>query len=250
MLNIVPLPALNDNYIWLLRHGGEAVCIDPGAAEPVIGYLKTHRLTLRQIWITHHHDDHTAGLAELRRQFPDCTIRGNRDIRAATDTVGEGSDWDLWQRQIHTWHTPGHTDTHLTYLLQDNGQLHVFCGDTLFSAGCGRIFTGTAEQLFASLQRINRLPENTLLYPAHEYTAANLRFAAHIEPDNPVIARCLQTASHTPTLPVPLAHERQINPFLRTAEFQVARAAAELSGQTLDTEEQVFTALRELKNHF
>ena len=249
-MQILPIPALADNYIWLLRQGNEAVCIDPGAAEPVVGYLKAHRLTLRQIWITHHHSDHTAGLAELAHRFPDCTIYGNRDIPEATRTVGEGSSWEIWQRPVSVWHTPGHTQTHLSYLLQDNTQIHVFCGDTLFSAGCGRIFTGTAAQLFASLQRYNRLPENTLFYPAHEYTAANLRFAAHIEPHNNAIERSLQAAAHIPTLPVSLAHERQINPFLRTADARLAERTAQLAGRQLTGEQQIFTALRELKNHF
>ncbi|MBH5328979.1 hydroxyacylglutathione hydrolase [Eikenella sp. S3360] len=249
-MQILPIPALADNYIWLLHQGSEAVCIDPGEAAPVLGYLKNHNLSLRQIWVTHHHDDHTGGLAELRRHFPDCAVYGNRDIPEATETAGEGSHWPLWQGQVRVWHTPGHTDSHLSYLLQDNDQLHVFCGDTLFSAGCGRVFTGTIGQLFASLQRFNRLPEHTLFYPAHEYTAANLRFAAHIELHNPAIARSLQAAANIPTLPVSLAHERQINPFLRTADFQVAARAAELSGQTLANEEQVFAALRELKNRF
>ncbi|OAM26455.1 MULTISPECIES: hydroxyacylglutathione hydrolase [Eikenella] len=249
-MQILPIPALADNYIWLLRHGSEAVCIDPGESEPVLGYLKTQRLSLRQIWITHHHDDHTAGLPELRRHFPDCAVYAPPGIPHATDTVGEGSGWTLWQHPVRVWHTPGHTDSHLSYLLQTGGRLHVFCGDTLFSAGCGRVFTGTPAQLFASLQRFGRLPENTLFYPAHEYTAANLRFAQHIEPHNPAVARGLQDATHTPTLPVSLAHERQINPFLRTDHFQVADRAAELAGQTLANEEQVFTALRELKNRF
>ena len=211
MLKITPIPALADNYIWLLQQDNEAVCIDPGEAAPVIGYLKAHGLVLHQIWITHHHADHTAGLPELIRQFPDCRVYANHDIPHATHTVGEGSRWPLWQSQVEVWHTPGHTQTHLSYLLQAGGQARLFCGDTLFSAGCGRVFDGTPAQLFASLQRINRLPENTLLYPAHE---------------------------------------RQINPFLRTADFQVASRTAELSSQSLHSEEQVFAALRELKNHF
>ena len=215
MLKITPISALADNYIWLLQQGNEAVCIDPGDAAPVIGYLKAHGLVLRQIWITHHHADHTAGLPELIRQFSDCRVYANRDIPHATHTVGEGSRWPLWQSQVEVWHTPGHTQTHLSYLLQERGQARLFCGDTLFSAGCGRVFDGTPAQLFASLQRINRLPENALLYPAHEYTAANLRFAAHIEPNNPHIAAAQQRADSIPTLPVTLAHEKQINPFLR-----------------------------------
>ena len=249
-MNITPIQALADNYIWLLQQGNEAVCIDPGDAAPVIGYLKAHGLALRQIWITHHHADHTAGLPELIRQFPDCRIYANYDIPQATHTVGEGSSWPLWQSRVEVWHTPGHTQTHLSYLLQTGGQARLFCGDTLFSAGCGRVFDGTPAQLFASLQRINRLPENTLLYPAHEYTAANLRFAAHIEPDNPHIIAAQQRAQTIPTLPVTLAREKQTNPFLRVHLPAVQQRIRQLTQQTYDSDEDYFVALRELKNRF
>ena len=250
MLKITPIQALADNYIWLLQQGNEAVCIDPGDAAPVAGYLKAHGLVLCQIWITHHHADHTAGLPELIRQFPDCRVYANHDIPQATHTVGEGSRWPLWQSQVEVWHTPGHTQTHLSYLLQADEPARLFCGDTLFSAGCGRVFDGTPAQLFASLQRINRLPENTLLYPAHEYTAANLRFAAHIEPDNPHIIAAQQRAQTIPTLPVTLAREKQTNPFLRVHLPAVQQRIRQLTQQTYDSDEDYFVALRELKNRF
>ena len=250
MLKITPIPALADNYIWLLQQGNDAVCIDPGEAAPVAGYLKAHGLALRQIWITHHHADHIAGLPELIRQFPDCRVYANHDIPHATHTVGEGSRWPLWQSQVEVWHTPGHTQTHLSYLLQADEPARLFCGDTLFSAGCGRVFDGTPAQLFASLQRINRLPENTLLYPAHEYTAANLRFAAHIEPDNPHIIAVQQRAQTIPTLPVTLAREKQTNPFLRVHLPAVQQRIRQLTQQTYDSDEDYFVALRELKNRF
>lgn len=248
-LQIVPIPAFQDNYIWLLVSDSEAVCIDPGEAEPVTGYLKCHGLTLTQIWITHHHRDHTGGIDALLQAAPGCAVYGNRDIRAATHTVGEGSRLAAFGRTVEVWHLPGHTDTHLAYVLADGGRQHVFCGDTLFSAGCGRVFTGTPEQLFHSLQRLNRLPADTLFYPAHEYTAANLRFAAHIEPDNAAIAGA-QAGLAVPSLPVSLAHERRINPFLRTDRPEVAQSTAALSGQMLADECAVFTAMRELKNGF
>ena len=190
------------------------------------------------------------GLPELIRRFPDCRVYANRDIPHTTHTVGEGSRWPLWQSQVEVWHTPGHTQTHLSYLLQADGQTRLFCGDTLFSAGCGRVFDGTPTQLFASLQRINRLPENTLLYPAHEYTAANLRFAAHIEPDNPHIIAAQQRAQTIPTLPVTLAREKQTNPFLRVHLPAVQQRIRQLTQQTYDSDEDYFVALRELKNRF
>ena len=249
-LNITPIPALSDNYIWLLSDGLNAACVDPAEAAPVLDYLHARGLVLTQIWITHHHRDHTGGIAELKRRFPACTVCGNGDIAEADETVGEGSKIRFAGRHADVWHIPGHTDRHLAYLLHDAGRLHVFCGDTLFSAGCGRVFTGTPEELAASCRRLAALPPDTLVYPAHEYTAANLAFAAHIEPDNADTARARREAAHTPTLPVTLAHERRINPFLRTANPAVRRRAAELSGRELHDETAVFTALRELKNGF
>lgn len=248
-LQIVPIPAFEDNYIWLLVSGSQAVCVDPGEAAPVAGYLKRHGLTLTQIWVTHHHRDHTGGIEALLRDAPGCAVYGNRDIQAATHTVGEGSRLAAFGCRVEVWQLPGHTDAHLAYVLDDGGRRHIFCGDTLFSAGCGRVFTGTPEQLFHSLQRLNSLPDDTLFYPAHEYTAANLRFAAHIEPANPDVLEA-QAGLAVPSLPVSLAHERRINPFLRTHLPQVAQRTAALSGQAPADECAVFTAMRELKNGF
>ena len=186
-LSITAIPALGDNYIWLLSDGLQAVCIDPGDAEPVLDYLGQTKTELTQIWITHHHHDHTGGIAGLKSRFPDCEIYGNRDIAAATHPISEGAHLNFGGCRAEVWQVPGHTDTHLAYLFEYGGRLHVFCGDTLFSAGCGRVFTGTAADLAASFDRFKALPDDTLFYPAHEYTAANLAFAAHIEPDNPAI---------------------------------------------------------------
>ncbi|UOO82926.1 hydroxyacylglutathione hydrolase [Uruburuella testudinis] len=250
MPKITPIAAFNDNYIWLIEANGRAVCVDPGDAEPVSAYLHQHNLQLAQIWITHHHHDHTGGLAALKAAYPDCIVYGNSDIAGATVAAGEGVQIEFAGMHAGVWHTPGHTDQHISYLLHTSSGLHVFCGDTLFSAGCGRVFTGTVEQLFASLQRYNSLPQDTLFYPAHEYTAANLRFAAHIEPDNTDIQTALAQAAHTPTLPVTLAHERRINPFLRTAEAAVYRRVGGLTGRQPADETAVFADLRMLKNHF
>ena len=250
MLVITPIPAFKDNYIWLVQNEREVVCIEPGAAAPVLGYLRAQGLQLTQIWITHHHDDHTGGIATLKGAFPDCVVYGNSNIAEATHTIGEGSRLVFAGCEASVWHVPGHTAEHLAYLFDIGGRLHVFCGDTLFSAGCGRLFTGTAAQMYASLQRFSALPEHTLFYPAHEYTAANLRFAAHIEPDNADICAALALSGNIPTVPVTLAHELKINPFLRTGEPDVVDRTAQLSGSKPANGEAVFTALRELKNQF
>lgn len=246
MPNITPLPAFNDNYIWLLEENGQAVCIDPGDAAPVLAHLRAHSLQLAQIWITHHHHDHTGGVAELKRAYPDCTVYGNSDIAEATAAAGEDVRIVFGSGSADVWATPGHTDRHLSYLFTDAHGLHVFCGDTLFSAGCGRVFTGTMAQLFTSFQRYNGLPGDTLFYPAHEYTAANLRFAQAVEPENAEVQAALAAAEQLPTLPVTLAHERKVNPFLRTGEAAVA-AAVDLASAD---EAAVFAALREWKNQF
>lgn len=248
-MKIIPLPALDDNYIWLIDNGSEAVCIDPGDAAPVSDYLQQRRLKLRQIWITHHHGDHTAGIAALRRVFPDCVVYGGSDINERTQEVADGSEIAFADGIARVRHTPGHTANHLSYFWQQGGKTHVFCGDTLFSAGCGRIFTGTAEQLYRSLQDFASLPDDTLFYPAHEYTASNLRFAAAVEPHNADIRTASGAAAGTPTLPVTLAHEKRINPFLRTAEPAV-RQAAEEQGAADGSGLAVFAALREWKNRF
>ena len=195
-MNITALPALNDNYIWLIEHEGQALCIDPGDAAPVLHHLQANKLTLTQIWITHHHQDHTGGVADLR-QHTDAEVYGGIDISHTHHTVVDGSRLSFGSMSAEVHATPGHTDSHVSYFLNHNGRLHIFCGDTLFSGGCGRVFTGTVPQLAASLRLFNSLPADTLFYPAHEYTASNLRFAAHIEPDNADIQTALQQAVHT-----------------------------------------------------
>ena len=177
-LTPIPIPAFNDNYIWLAATDNGAMCVDPGDAAPVLAWLAEHNLPLQQIWLTHHHHDHIGGVAALKAAYPEVQVYGAADeITEVTDPVGEGSQVAFGGYTADVWAVPGHTSGHLAYLWQLPQGLQVFCGDTLFSAGCGRVFTGTAAQLFASLSRLASLPSDTLFYPAHEYTASNLRFA-------------------------------------------------------------------------
>ena len=252
MLKIIPLSAFEDNYIWLVQSKGEAVVIDAGQAEPVLDYLKKHHLKLAQIWVTHPHNDHIDGIAALKKAYPDWRVLGAGDIIQADEVVDEGSQI-VWQKfKIDVWRISGHCANHLGFLLPENAeQVHFFCGDVLFSGGCGRVFPdGDIHQLYRSLQRINTLPENTLLYPAHEYTESNLEFAEHIEPKNADIQAAQVTAWYTPTLPVTLSHERRINPFLRLNEPRVQESVRELTKQNLVSDEAIFIALRTLKNIF
>jgi hydroxyacylglutathione hydrolase len=255
MLVIEPIPAFDDNYIWLLRDadGQRAVVVDPGDAEPVIERLRTQDLSLAAILITHHHYDHVGGIPELLAEWPDALVSApaDRRIRGTTRTVGEGDRLEIpgIETRFDVFDVPGHTATHIAYLA--NGAL--FCGDTLFAAGCGRVFDGSFEQLAASLRRIAALPPQTLCYCAHEYTLAHLGFAAWVEPDSPALAERAARAAEMreqgrPTVPSTLALELATNPFLRTAEPKVIAAAERFTGTSLPDATAVFTALRRWKD--
>lgn len=234
MTELIALPALQDNYIWVLRQARQAIVVDPGQAEPVIAYLQAHQLTLQSVLITHQHRDHIDGLPELLARWPQAQVyvpRGSAhaiqlDGIAVSDqqqlTLG---DTDLTAEVIAV---PGHTLNHLAYLVKPLRQAPIlFCGDTLFSAGCGRLFEGTAEQMWQSLQRLSKLAPQTRVCCAHEYTQANLQFALAVEPDNVAIqARIAEVnqlrQQQLPSLPSTIAAELLLNPFVRCdrAELQ------------------------------
>ncbi|WP_295446631.1 hydroxyacylglutathione hydrolase [uncultured Thiodictyon sp.] len=255
MLNICPIPAFDDNYIWLLTEppGRDAVVVDPGDAAPVLETLAAEGLRLTAVLVTHHHGDHVGGLAELALAFPGLTVIGPNDshIRGLTRQVGEGevvAPPGLTSR-FTVWEVPGHTATHIAFL----GEGLLFCGDTLFAGGCGRVFGDTPQRLSASLRRIAALDPATRQFCAHEYTLANLGFARWVEPDNPaVIARERKAAAlraqGLPTVPSELAEELATNPFLRTGEPQVIAAAERFAGHPLQGHAAVFTALRRWKD--
>jgi hydroxyacylglutathione hydrolase len=253
MLAISPIPAFEDNYIWLLRRGESAVVVDPGDAEPVLGELAAQGLQLTSVLITHHHWDHTGGVEDLAGEFPGVRVfaPNDRRIRAATDRVTGGTELDVpgIGARFRVLEVPGHTASHIAYLGPDI----LFCGDTLFAAGCGRVFDGTFDQLAASLQRIAALPAETLVYCAHEYTLANLGFAAWVEPESTAVAERTELARRQrergePTVPSRLDEELATNPFLRTGVPAVKAAAERFAGRALGTPAEVFTALRRWKD--
>lgn len=252
--DIIPLPAFRDNYIWLLRRGRSATVVDPGDAAVVDKALQEHGLKLDAILLTHHHSDHIGGVAELAaRHSPQVFGPAGEDIPAITRHVREGDEVSPGALDIRftVLEIPGHTCSHIAYLAP--GVL--FPGDTLFSAGCGRLFGGTPGQMYDSLQRLARLPGDTAVYCAHEYTLANLAFAHAAEPDNPARdawqAECeaLRSAGR-PTLPSTIARERQINPFLRSDSAGVTNAVAAHTGTRSSDARACFAALRAWKDVF
>jgi hydroxyacylglutathione hydrolase len=255
-MKLIPIPAFNDNYIWMLHDGHHALVVDPGDDLPVRDTLAQHSLILESILVTHHHHDHTGGVDALR-QATGATVYGPalERIPEPLQRLGEGDVVTTLGLNFEVMLVPGHTAGHLAYFAQiplDDPVL--FCGDTLFSAGCGRLFEGTPAQMLASLTRFAALPEATRVCCAHEYTLGSLRFALAVEPDNAELqayqARALALRQNQqPTLPSHIGLEKAINPFLRTHLPQVVHAV-----QQVDTHAHgpagVFAALRTWKDKF
>lgn len=253
---LIPIPAFADNYLWLLHDGKRALTVDPGDAEPVLRTLAQYGLQLESILVTHHHADHTGGVAALRQ------ATGAKVYGPATERIPEpftplrqGDTVRALGLDFQVLDVPGHTAGHIAFYTPDmDGKPLLFCGDTLFSGGCGRLFEGTPAQMLASLDKLAALPGNTRVCCAHEYTLANLRFAMAVEPDNAALAayqaQCQQLrAKGQPTLPGSISQETRINPFLRTRQASVVAAVHRFDASTHD-ETTVFAALRQWKNQF
>ena len=255
---LVALPAFSDNYIWMVRQGRDAVVVDPGQARPVLDALARDGLELRAILLTHHHQDHVGGVAELS-EATGATVYGPAGERLprcdAPLREGDRVELDAPAISLAVLDVPGHTAGHIAYHGRAGGQPVLFCGDTLFAAGCGRVFEGTPEQMHQSLQKFSALQETILVCCAHEYTLANLRWARAVEPGNPALQNWQEQAlalreSGRPTVPTTLGLERDTNPFLRTGQPEVVRAAARRAGREPASPADVFAILREWKNDF
>jgi hydroxyacylglutathione hydrolase len=254
MLEIVPLPAFKDNYIWTLRQGKNAAVVDPGEAAPVKEYLKREGLALVAILATHHHPDHVGGIAELvaMTKVPVFGPKGE-PIPALTHPLGQDDKVVIPElaAEFSVLDIPGHTRAHVAYY----GLGSLFCGDTLFACGCGRVFEGTPAQMLASLSKLAALPDETKVYCGHEYTLANIKFARAVDPGNAALAaredraKALRAAGR-PTLPSTLGEERATNPFLRCAEPVVVESANKYLGSRIGDPVSVFAAIREWKNRF
>ena len=265
MFDISFIPAFKDNYIWLLTRGKRAFVVDPGDAAPVQARLEADGLMLEGILITHHHADHQGGVAELKARWQaEVYAPGNESITGCTRPLSGGESIDVLGENVTVMAVPGHTLGHLAYYAP--GVL--FCGDTLFGAGCGRLFEGTPGQMSASLDSIAALPDDTAIYCAHEYTEMNLRFAQAVEPNNQALrARVAKVAAlraaGLPSVPLMLAEEKATNPFLRCHEAEVVEAGLQhavsgLSGHAAQpgtdssdrSKTAIFAAIRSWRNSF
>ena len=248
----MPLKAFKDNYVWTLRNRTHAAVVDPGEAQPVLEYLARERLTLAAILATHHHPDHVGGIPALleSHRVPVYGPKGE-PIATLTRPVAQGDRVEIAEIGVSftVLGIPGHTRAHIAYY----GAGALFCGDTLFACGCGRLFEGSAEQMFASLQKLAALPDDTKVYCGHEYTVANIGFALNVEPGNAALAererrsRELRAAGR-PTLPSLLAEEKATNPFLRCGEPAVIDSVNKYLGSRVTDPVKVFAAIRDWKN--
>jgi len=256
MLSVLTIPAFQDNYLWLIHNGAQAAVVDPGDAAPILSALAENRLALAAILLTHHHADHVGGVPRLLQhaQVPVFGPRGE-NIPHVTEPLGEGDRVTVpgLGLQCEVYDVPGHTRGHIAYYAKDPGWL--FCGDTLFAGGCGRLFEGTPEQMTTSLDKLAALPDQTQIFCAHEYTLSNLRFANEVEPLNMALKARIereQARRHQgqPTVPSTMIVERETNPFLRFREPQIADRL--ISAGHLSSREPiaVFAALREWKNSY
>jgi hydroxyacylglutathione hydrolase len=251
---IVPIRAFRDNYIWCLRCGDNAVVVDPGDAGPVLEYLRIQGLQLTAILATHHHNDHVGGNVDLLSKYNVPVFGPAREtIPGITNKLGESDEIEVpgIGLRLRVLDIPGHTAGHIAY----HGEGLLFCGDTLFSCGCGRLFEGTPAQMHASLSKLGGLPGETLVYCGHEYTLANLRFARAADPGNPAVevresaARAALDRGN-PSLPSTIESELAANPFLRSREPALATAASRFAGRALSDPVEVFAALRKWKDGF
>jgi len=257
MLQVTQVRAFTDNYIWLIHSPRDArlvVVVDPGDAAPVERMLAERNLTLSGLLITHHHADHVGGVADLLRQRPIPVFGPAGEAVPGNPTrLREGDHVDLSALGLEftVLDVPGHTAGHIAYV----GHGAVFCGDTLFSAGCGRLFEGTPEQMHASLSKLAALPAETLVYCAHEYTLSNLKFGLAVDPDNDAATR-YQAHCHElrerdeATIPSDIRRERNVNPFLRCDDKTVKQAAEAHAGRKLHSHTEVFAVIRQWKDGF
>lgn len=256
MQKIIPIKAFNDNYIWTIVKDNEAVAIDPGDHKPLHEFLEKRNITLVKILITHHHYDHSGGIEELRKIYG-CKVYGpfGGHIKGITNPVNDGECIDIFNETYTAISTPGHTDDQLAYFSNNNEMPVLFCGDTLFAGGCGRLFEGTPSDMHTSLTKFSKLPKNTGVYCGHEYTESNLIFASEVEPDNKDIQNRLSEVKEMRkenkcTLPSSIEIELKTNPFMRCDRKEVIMAAKNYNKDSLESPEEILGSIRNWKDNY
>lgn len=254
-ITIQPISAFTDNYIWSIHDSKRSVIVDPGQAKPVLEFLSEHQLTLEAILVTHHHPDHVGGINQLKKEFPSAKVIGFKDARyeGIEYEYGEGDCLTLLGLDFSVIEVPGHTLDHIAFVTTVDGTPCLFCGDTLFSGGCGRLFEGTPAQMYHSLGKLKALPDDTEIYCAHEYTLANLRFAQTLMQDNADLREySLQCEAlrmnNVSTIPTTLELEKKINPFLRETDTEIIDNLEKCGYTQLANPVSCFAAIRKAKD--
>ena len=254
MLSIKPIKALSDNYIWLVTTNEGSIVIDPGESKQIIDLIKSNKIDLEGILITHHHYDHTNGIEEILKYKKVEVYGPKNNVNSVTKRVKQNDVFNLIGLKFEVIETPGHTLDHIAFYCFEDGKSILFCGDTLFSGGCGRVFEGTYSQMYESLKKLSKLPEDTQIFCGHEYTSSNLQFACAVEPNNQFIKKYTEeiiekTKNGVPSLPSSLKIEYMINPFIRCNEENLIDNINKKFGE-VTSEIEIFSTLRKWKDDF
>lgn len=255
MINIEPIKAFDDNYIWLMTTNEGSIVVDPGENINLLKVIEKKNIKLDAILVTHHHYDHTGGIEELLTKYPNLKVYGpNNNVDLIKSRLVDGELLNVIGVDFEVIEIPGHTLDHIAYYANINNSPLLFCGDTLFAGGCGRVFEGTFDQMYESLMKLKKLPQNTRIYCGHEYTINNLKFAKAVEPDNIDLNARYNDAidlrkNNIPTLPSTLSIELKTNPFLRAEKNNVQKIIPH-EFKTGLSEKEIFSALRQWKDNF
>ena len=253
MLSVEPIKAYTDNYIWLVSTNEGSIVVDPGESKEILNLIDSNKIDLKGVLITHHHYDHTNGLLDLTNKI-NLEVYGPKKIEGINNIVKESDKFSLIGIDFEVIEIPGHTLDHLAFYSSNNKDPILFCGDTLFAGGCGRVFEGTFEQMFMSLKKISKYPKETKVFCGHEYTLSNLKFALEVDKDNKDLVNEFNNiekliSSDIPSLPTNLNKELKLNPFLRCHDIDIKNKVIE-KFDIIDDELQIFTALRKWKDNF
>ena len=254
MLSVDPIKAYDDNYIWLISTNEGSIVVDPGESEKIIKAIDENRIDLKGILITHHHYDHTNGLKDLLEKNEFDVYGPINNIKGINKKVSELDKFSIIGIEFEVIEIPGHTLDHIAFYSFNKGSPVLFCGDTLFAGGCGRVFEGTYEQMFEALKKISKFPKNTKVYCGHEYTLSNIKFALEVDPNNEKLQSEFEHVqslikSNTPSLPTTIEKELDLNPFLRCDNLEIQKNIINRFNVG-DNEFEIFTAIRKWKDNY